>query len=225
MTISSETTTFGKRTFAVLGLWFAAALAASLMGVFEVDPARTNLALFAAIGLPVATFAAGYAASPRFRAFVLAQDLGLITLLHSWRVVGFSFLVLYAYDILPGLFAFPAGLGDLVLAVTAPFLAYALISGAPLSRRHFVAWNLFGLVDFVVAVTMGALTMASPLGLLAGTVPADPMAAFPLSLIPGFFVPFFTLLHLVALIQARQAREAAPGLAPKGKGALATVAR
>ena len=34
-----------------------------------------------------------------------------LTTLQLWRVIGFAFLALYAFDTLPGLFALPAGWG------------------------------------------------------------------------------------------------------------------
>ena len=39
---------------------------------------------------------------------------------------------------------------------------------------------------------------------LIGNVTVSPMARLPLVLIPAFMVPFFTMLHLSALFQARQ---------------------
>jgi hypothetical protein len=66
-----------------------------------------------------------------------------------------------------------------------------------------VAWNLSGILDLTVAVTIGAL-----IPLLApnfyGTVSTAPMAQLPLVLIPTYLVPTFLMLHLTALFQARR---------------------
>jgi len=72
--------------------------------------------------LPVALFLSVYALSRRFRGFVLSQDLRRLTMLHHWRVIGFTFLALYAVDKLPGLFAWPAGLGDVATGLAAVFI-------------------------------------------------------------------------------------------------------
>jgi hypothetical protein len=60
-------------------------------------------------------------------------------------------------------------------------------------------WNIFGLVDLVVAVTTGFLTSPSPLQLFAFDQPNELVSAFPLVLIPVFLVPVSVLLHLTSL--------------------------
>ena len=75
-----------------------------------------------------------------------------------YRVFGVIFLILYATGKLPGLFALPAGLGDVLVGVLAPVVAIAYRRG-PRENTYLVsAWNLFGLADLVVAVTAGFLT-------------------------------------------------------------------
>jgi hypothetical protein len=66
-----------------------------------------------------------------------------------------------------------------------------------------VAWNLSGILDLVVAVSIGALVpLLAPN--LYGTVTSDPMTQLPLVLIPTYLVPTFLMLHLTALFQARR---------------------
>src|SRR5204863_202344 len=67
----------------------------------------------------------------------------------------------------------------------------------------FVAWNLLGILDLVVAVSAGALSSALASG-VAGEVTTAPMAQLPLVLIPAYLVPLFIMLHLAALFQARR---------------------
>ena len=59
--------------------------------------------------LPVVVFAVALHHSPALRATALSLDTGVLVILHSWRVLGLGFLLLYAHDILPGLFAWLAG--------------------------------------------------------------------------------------------------------------------
>jgi hypothetical protein len=151
-----------------------------------------------------------YQASARFRAAVRRADLRLVTLAQTWRVGGVVFLILHRHDLLPAAFALPAGWGDVTVGATAP-LAYLLLSrGTPVARRLFVLWNLVGLLDLVMAVTLGVLTSATPLGVLhaTGGVTSRLMGEFPLSLIPTFFVPLLAILHLVAFARIGAAREA-----------------
>ena len=105
---------------------------------------------------------------------------------------------------LPGSFAWPAGLGDMAIGLTAPWVARAVARRpAFAASRTFVVWNLLGLLDFVGAVGTGTASSALATG-APGEVTTGPMSQLPLVLIPGFFVPLFIVLHLVALIRSRQ---------------------
>ena len=71
---------------------------------------------------------------------------------------GFSFIALYVYGILPGFFAWPAGLGDMAIGATAPWILVAL-PRRPRSRRAALSsrWNRLGLLDLFVAISLGAI--------------------------------------------------------------------
>src|SRR5258708_6580371 len=119
-------------------------------------------------------------------------------------LVGFGFLALYTYGVLPGVFAWPAGLGDMAIGVTAPLMLASLLRRPNFAAsKSFVAWNLSGILDLTVAVSIGALVP-----LLApnfyGAVTTAPMAHLPLVLVPTYLVPTFLMLHLTALFQSRR---------------------
>ena len=61
------------------------------------------------------------------------------------------------------------------------------------------AWNLLGLLDLVVAVTLGFLSSPSPFQMLAFDAPNDLITAFPLVMVPAFAVPLSVILHLASL--------------------------
>jgi hypothetical protein len=119
------------------------------------------------------------------------------------RVVGVVFVVLYWQEALPGVFAIPAGWGDIAIGVTAPLIA--LLCLQPLQRNAFVVWNLLGMLDLISAVSLGVLASATPIGLLAGDVSTRLMGQFPLSMIPTFFVPLLFIFHLISLGRVRNA--------------------
>jgi hypothetical protein len=88
--------------------------------------------------------------------------------------------------------------------VTAPLVLATLLRRPNFAAsKSFVAWNLSGILDLTVAVTIGAL-----IPLLApnfyGPISTSPMAQLPLVLIPTYLVPTFLILHLTALFQARR---------------------
>jgi hypothetical protein len=124
--------------------------------------------------------------------------------MQAWRWAGLGFLSLYAQNVLPAIFALPAGLGDMAIGVTAPWVVLALVrQPAFAASAAFIRWNLLGILDLVVALSIGALSATLSTG-APGEISTAPMAALPLLLIPAFLVPLFLMLHTVALMQSRQ---------------------
>ncbi|MGA9060820.1 MAG: hypothetical protein WB341_04045 [Terracidiphilus sp.] len=156
---------------------------------------------------PLSLFLIGYRTIPSLREFVLSADVRVIVGIQAWRWAGFGFLTLHTYRILPGIFAWTAGLGDMAIGVTAPVVLAGLLRrpGYAASKR-FVAWNLAGILDLIVAVSIAALVPLFAPNLL-GAVSTAPMAQLPLVLIPAYFVPALVMLHLTALFQARRLRK------------------
>jgi len=189
-------------TLSILGLWFLLALACSVLGVFD-SKHRPPAALGAAAVLPVFAFLIWYRRSNEFRQFIQNVDLRILTLAQTWRVGGIIFLMLYWRGVLPGAFALSAGWGDVAIGATAPLIAWAIASRRNSSHELFVFWNLFGIADLITAVSLGVLSSATPLGILAGEATTEVMGQFPLSLIPTFLVPLFLIFHLISLRQIR----------------------
>jgi len=187
-------------------IWLLVTVVGGTAGVFESGPGRPPLALLAAIVVPPALFLVAYRVSRTFRRFVLDLDLRLLTAVQTWRVIGGMFLFLYALNLRPALFAFPAGLGDVAVGVAAVFVLRAMIDGHSNWRRRVVLLNLGGLLDFVGAIGTGVLTSNSSLGLFAPATPMASMGMMPLSLIPSFLVPLWTIVHFASLLQLRQPR-------------------
>ena len=98
----------------------------------------------------------------------------------------------------------------MAIGFTAPWIVLGLIRHASFATsRRYVIWNILGITDLVVAVSMGTLSSGFIRG-LTGNVTAAPMAQLPLVLIPAYFVPFFIMLHFTALAQARQMARSGP---------------
>ena len=88
---------------------------------------------------------------------------------------------------IPGFFAIPAGVGDVLTGIFAPLVAYSLYSGKSYGRDAAIAWNLFGMADLVDAVVIGVTT-------------GGPGLIFPLVLIPIYAVPRAFLIHSYSLV-------------------------
>ena len=202
---------------AVLSVWFLAALWGGAAGVFQSAPSRPPLAILVAVAGPPLVFAFAYRLSRGFRELVLGIDLRLLTAIQSWRVIGILFLALYAFGLLPGLFAWPAGLGDVAVGVAAPFVLLAMVRGAPTWRRWVIWLNVAGLVDFVGAVGTGVLSSDPSFGFVAASAARASLAALPLSLVPTFAVPLWIIFHVISLLQiARRIPESAAVLSNPG---------
>ena len=121
-----------------------------------------------------------------------------------YRTLGVIFLVLYAGARLPGLFALPAGVGDVSVGLLALWISTVYMRKVPHSTTRLRAWNLLGIADLVVAVTMGLLTSPSPVQIFALDAPNELITQFPLVMVPVFAVPLSILLHLASLQKLRQ---------------------
>src|SRR5262249_25463054 len=126
--------------------------------------------------------------------------------LQVYRVFGGNFVVLWALGAMPGVWALPAGLGDLAVGILAVPAAVAVASGTKSGRAAGIAWNLLGIADVVSAVTLGGLTAPGPLQLqaLAPDHPALLVGAYPVALTPAFVVPLSFILHGLSLRQLRR---------------------
>ena len=201
---------------AALALWLGLVCFLGFRGAFVGSVDSPPLPLFFGLAIPLVVFFAAYFGWSAFRAFILGADLRFVAVIQAWRWAGFGFLAFYAHGILPGLFAFPAGLGDMAIGFSAPWMVLGLIRHPSFATsRQFVTWNIMGILDLVVAVSMGVLCSGFFPGItrLVGNITTGSMAQLPLILIPAYMVPFFIMLHSTALFQARQlARSGNPRL-------------
>lgn len=193
----------------LLGLWALTVLALAAGGVFAVDIAPLPAPLLLALLLPLTAFALAWHGSTAVRNYVAALDVRFVILLHSWRMLGLGFVFLHAHQILPGLFALPAGIGDALVALGASALAAALYSGRRVSRRTVLAWNTFGILDFVIAVTAGVLSRSPVHATLGMEVSSAAMTSLPLAMIPTFVVPLYLITHAIVWLHYRDAPRAA----------------
>jgi len=197
LSVPNRKTSYGKLTAALIAAWFIFAMSASALHGFENAANRVGIAVAVAAVAPILVFALWFAASEKFRQFTLSLNPQLLTLAQSWRIVGFTFVLLQARGILPAIFALPAGYGDMTIGMTATLVAWKLAN--PAHRNSFILWQVLGIADLVTAVSLGTTArLLSPDGpsMFAMTV-------LPLSLVPTFLVPLFLIFHVICIAQAR----------------------
>ncbi|MFB3916747.1 MAG: hypothetical protein ACE14M_08460 [Terriglobales bacterium] len=189
---------YTKLAWGLLAVWFTAAVSASVLQLFRNNSAQFGLPIAVAALTPILLFLLGFGISAGFRQFALSLSPRTLTLVQTWRIGGFVFLVLYTFGILPGLFALPAGWGDMAIGATAPLVALKL--AGPGHRKGFILWQVLGITDLVTAVTLG--TTARLITPQATEMVA--MTVLPLSMIPTFVVPLLTIFHIICIAQARR---------------------
>ncbi len=115
--------------------------------------------------------------------------------LHIFRLVGSTFIFLGIYDALPKHFAYLAGIGDVLAALSSIFVVYALKKEKPFAKKLAYVWNVFGLADILMtAVLANVLTKIS---MDSGVMGVDTLARFPFSLIPAIAPPTIIFLHVL----------------------------
>jgi hypothetical protein len=186
-------------------LWFAAAWSAAINGGFH--PGTTPLpALPLAIFLPVIIGAPLLLFSKRIGQALDAMPSSWLVALQLYRVFGGWALAAWMGGTLPNVFALPAGIGDVLTGLLSLPAAIAVATGTAGGRRAAILWNMLGLADFAVAITMGMITSPGPLQLIVPHVQSIGAGDYPGVLTPAFVVPSSILLHALSLRQLRRGR-------------------
>jgi hypothetical protein len=186
-----------------VGLWAAWIAVSGLLadaGAYRQDSTATRPWIGVAAAGILAVALAG-ARIPAVRAALAAPgSLANLTWPHVLRVVGVVFLVVMVLGRLPAVFSVPAGLGDIAIGLTAPVIARRLARG----ERTGATWfNVLGLLDLVIAVSIGFLAGLGPSQILDVTPSTADLAVLPLVLIPTTAVPLALALHITSLMRLR----------------------
>jgi hypothetical protein len=184
-------------------LWFAVAWSAAVNGIFR--PGTTPLPVLpSAILLPVIIGAPLLLFSKRIGQVLDAMPASWLVALQLYRVFGSWALAAWLGGALPGVFALPAGIGDVLTGLFALPAAIAVATGTAEGRRAATLWNILGLADFAVAISMGMITSPGPLQLIVPDVQSIGAGDYPGVLTPAFVVPSSILLHVLSLRQLRR---------------------
>ena len=183
--------------------WYALIWAAAASGVFEPRPGGIS-SLPIAILLPIVVGLFSLTRSERIAAAVDAATPSWLVGLQVYRVLGGNFVVLWSFGAIPGVFALPAGIGDVLVGILALPAALYLASGTRGGYVAAIAWNVLGIADLVDAVALGILSSAGPLQLLSLDHSNVLTASYPTVMTPAFMVPLELILHGVSLWQLRR---------------------
>jgi hypothetical protein len=192
-------TTLTATAATVLGGWIVVSALLARSGVYLQDPgevvpwflvavAGTLIVLLLATRIPIFSRVLAEPGTP-----------ARLALPHTLRVVGVLFLIVMAQGHLPAAFALPAGLGDIAIGLSAPFVARRLARGT--GRAGALRFNVLGILDLILAGSIGFLLFR----VVEVTPSTAPLFVLPLALIPTVPVPLALALHIVSLRRLRTA--------------------
>jgi len=122
--------------------------------------------------------------------------------LHIFRVIGIFFVLLALWNALPKPFAFIAGFGDIITAVSSIFVVKAIQNKKSYAKTLTLCWNIFGTIDILfTAIAANVLTKIS---IETGSMGVDSLAMFPFCIIPAFAPPTILLLHWAIFQKMKQ---------------------
>lgn len=188
-------------------LWFAVVWSAAISGVFRTGtspsaPPFLPLAIF----LPVIVVAPLLLLSKRVGQVLDAMPASWLVALQVYRVFGSWAIAAWLRGELAAVVGLPAGIGDVLTGVLAVPAAIAVASGSAQGRKAAIAWNILGLVDFTIAITLGMLTAPGRFQLIVPAMPSLNPGTYPYVLTPAFVVPGSILLHALSLRQLMRRR-------------------
>ena len=191
--------------FALL-IWQAAVWWIAIGGGFRVRPGDAVPALPVAIMLPLLVGLPLLLRSRRIATILDAMPPHWLVGLQVYRILGVVFLVAWTHGDLAGVFALPAGAGDTLTGLLALPTAYLLYHAPHGYRRGAIAWNMLGILDLTIAITIGFLTAPGPLQLIVQNPPNTLIGTYPTVMIPAFAVPTSLMLHALSLRQLTRLR-------------------
>ncbi len=163
-----------------------------------------------AVALPIAVLCIVVARVHSLREGFSRVPLWLLAGVHTVRVLGIMFVILYAAGRLPAPFAPVAGWGDIFVGATALPVAWFAYRQSTNARPILWIWNVIGLVDLIAAVGLGVISSPGPERLIFAEPSSAIMTTLPWLLIPGFLVPLLFAVHIGTFV--RLAKDKKPAL-------------
>lgn len=172
-----------------LALWLAIALDAGWWASSPLASTLWQRVLAIVIGFgPMLLALAILSWSPTMRRILDAMKPEWLIGAQSYRVEGLMFFWFLYFGLLPASFAIPAATGDFLTGLAAPFVASLVARRDPRARTIAIAWNIFGILDLIVAPVSAVASQSHIFQL------------YPLNLVPLFLgPPLGILMHVQSL--------------------------
>ena len=126
----------------------------------------------------------------------------LLVALQIFRSIGGLFLLEHYYGHLPAVFAYPAGLGDILVGVLATY-ATIKFNRKDIPDQWVKIIVILGSIDFISAFFFGFFSSPSPLQLFSIEQP-NTVIEYPTGIIPLFLVPFAFCAHILSWTEMKR---------------------
>jgi hypothetical protein len=212
---------FKFAAFVAAGLWCLMMVVISALGGFAPGTTGPVPAVILALLFLLTVAAMAWLGSPAFRQAYRSVPLAGLVGINAFRVFGICFVILHNSGRLANPFAAYAGWGDFITGVAAVALAFS-VAGGNVPRKGLIAWNIFGALDLLNALALGALSApGTPFQIFTEAPGSTIMGTLPWVVAPTILVPVFLLTHLEIAARMRAAASAEaettpmPGPRPK----------
>lgn len=189
--------------FLITLVWFLVVLYIARLGLFQAGTTRVPLIPFA-VFIPLGIGLWLLCRSSTIAAVIDATPTSWLVGVQVYRVIGGIFVVMWSLGLLPGEFALPAGVGDVLVGVLAVVVALMLAQRIRDARAAAYGWNVLGIGDLLMALTLGFLSSPGRFQILALDNSNVLTTAYPTVLVPAFAVPLSLILHGLCIWKLRR---------------------
>ena len=187
----------------MLIIWFSYLFNQSLSGfLFELQmPPRIPLFLF----LPIAIFTILFCRRAVKSAWIKDLPLTWLTYPQCFRIF-VELILLYTFyaGIIPKEATFEGLNFDVLMGISAPFMAYFIFHKTRLNKGIAVFWNIFGILMILfVAFIIGSSFYNPSIWGQSSTMVSNQFLAFPYLLVAGFLAPLGIFMHAVSLAKIK----------------------
>jgi hypothetical protein len=184
-----------------LGSWFVLVVILAATRALHYENGIGTPGLGIAVTLPIVILCVTVARVKSLRESLRKVPLWLLVGVHAVRVLGVSFIILYAAGRLPAPFAPVAGWGDIFVGLTAVPVAWLAFRQKTNARTIIWIWNAIGTADLIAAIGLGATSSPGPMRLIFAEPGSAIMTTLPWLLIPGFLVPLLFAVHIAVFVR------------------------
>lgn len=203
--------------FAATAAWLAAVVAIYGLGLLTpgtLGPLPVNLVPFT---LLLAVLFGAWVLIPRAREVLLSIPMPALVAVHAGRVAGVFFWLLYLDGRLSAPFAPVAAIGDIVTGAIALLLLALFAFGRKIPNLWLGAWNAFGLLDLLAALTLATLSVPGTAFRVFTEGPGTlVMGTLPWIFVPAMLVPVDLLVHVVIIAKLRSSASSAERMVIEG---------